>query len=183
MTKSKSPKRYHPALVTLHWLIMLLVFGTLFMLGGAEEGEGGASAGVAQSINMHMIVGVVVLLLMAIRLLVRWRTERPEWATTGNAFLNKIGEWTHYALYFFTFAITVTGIALAAQTNQLAGLFGGGGGRVEGEGIRFGLGAFHGLSWSLLALLIFLHTAGALYHQFIVKDNLFARMWFGNQSE
>ncbi len=220
MAKSNPQKRYHPALVTLHWLIMLLVIGTLLTLGEGEAGEGGRTgqviqggevgeageasqglpaveageggalaggeAGASSSTNMHMLIGIAVLVLMAIRLLVRWGTQRPEWATTGNEFLNKLGEWTHYALYVFTFAITVTGVALASQTNRLGGLFGGataGGPAMEGESVGFGLGAFHGLSWAIFALLIFLHVAGALYHQFIIKDNLFSRMWYGSQSK
>src|SRR6266498_827790 len=31
------PKRYHPALVALHWLIAILIFGTALL---AQEGEG-----------------------------------------------------------------------------------------------------------------------------------------------
>lgn len=187
MATSNSPKRYNPILVSLHWLIMLLVVAAIFMLGGGEGGEGGEGgasivSGAASSTGLHMFIGIAVLALMAVRLLVRWRTAKPEWATTGNAFLNKIGEWTHYALYFFTFAITVTGIALASQTNRLASLFNGGAGG-GGEGVRFGLGAFHGASWFFLFLLILLHVAGALYHQFIIKDNIFSRIWFGKQSE
>jgi cytochrome b561 len=33
-------------------------------------------------------------------------------------------------------------------------------------------------SWLLLGLVL-LHFGAALYHQFIRKDNLLARMWFG----
>jgi cytochrome b561 len=37
----------------------------------------------------------------------------------------------------------------------------------------------HGLFFFLSALLILLHIGAALYHQFILKDNLLARMWYG----
>ena len=37
----------------------------------------------------------------------------------------------------------------------------------------------HGLSANLLLLLILLHVAAAFYHQFIRRDNLIARMWYG----
>src|ERR1044071_5694305 len=33
-----SPKRYHPALVTLHWLIAILIFGAFF-IAQANEGD------------------------------------------------------------------------------------------------------------------------------------------------
>jgi cytochrome b561 len=39
----------------------------------------------------------------------------------------------------------------------------------------------HGLTSSLLLALVALHFGAALYHQFILKDNLLARMWFGKQ--
>ncbi len=36
-----SPKRYHPALVALHWLIAILIFVAFFLSQGNEgEGEG-----------------------------------------------------------------------------------------------------------------------------------------------
>src|ERR1043165_8364403 len=34
---SLAPKRYHPALVALHWLIAILIFGAFFL---AQENEG-----------------------------------------------------------------------------------------------------------------------------------------------
>jgi cytochrome b561 len=206
-------KRYHPLLVTLHWLIAILIFATAFFAIGFGEGERGRGfitiAGL-QPIAIHMLLGILTLVLLIIRLVVRWLTKKPDWASTGSAFLDKIGGWTHAALYFFAFAITITGITLALQTNRLARVFGlagttnqlgggfpaggfpgqfGGGGPSEfgegfrGGGLRLGLGAFHGLSWILLALLILLHIGAALYHQFIRKDHLFGRMWFGKQTE
>ena len=33
----------------------------------------------------------------------------------------------------------------------------------------------------LLMALIALHLAAALYHQFVLKDGLLARMWFGKR--
>jgi cytochrome b561 len=41
--------------------------------------------------------------------------------------------------------------------------------------------AGHGITATVLILLIALHVGAALYHQFIRKDNLLARMWFGKR--
>ena len=176
------PKRYHPALVALHWIIAILIFATPLF---AEDGGEGFSPGGVSTLGIHMILGIAVLVLLVIRLIIRWRTQHPDWATAGGAFLDKIGGLTHWALYFFTFAITITGIALVAQTNRFARVFGlGGVARPQFMPGGFEvLGAFHGLSWTLLLLLILLHVGAALYHQFIRKDNLLSRMWFGGQYE
>jgi cytochrome b561 len=43
------------------------------------------------------------------------------------------------------------------------------------------LGNVHQLGWFLVILLILGHVGAALYHQFILNDNLLSRMWFGKQ--
>jgi cytochrome b561 len=209
----QKPKRYHPALVALHWIIIILIFATAFFaLGGEGRREGSLSIAGFPPLAIHMFLGITVLILLVVRLIIRLFTRRPDWATTGSRFLDVIGELTHWALYFFAFAIVMTGLILALQTNRLSRTFGIGNnpprqfqtgqlpppsgqsqpgrftprGGEDGEGFRGGgffLGAFHELSWILLFLLIVLHAGAALYHQFIVKDNLFGRMWFGKRYE
>jgi cytochrome b561 len=220
MGSARSVRRYHPALVVLHWTIAALIFITAILAMGGE-GRGRrllAAVGMAgiPTLTFHMILGITVLVLLFVRLLMRWRLKNPAWATAGNAFLDLVGRWTHIGLYFFAFAVTITGLVLALQTNRLARAFEapgptsgqfrpgqlptppggfqpgqfppnggfrpGGGGGEGGEGFgsgRFFLGAFHGVSWTLLVVLIILHVGAALYHQFLRGDNLFARMWFG----
>ena len=175
-------KRYHPALISLHWLVALAIFAALLFAG--EEGEGGMSfsVGSLSPIGIHMILGITTLVLLTIRLFVRWFTKHPEWASTGTPLLDIVGKLTHFGLYFFTYSITITGIIMASQRGLFARVFGIGTAAARGFGRRgFSLGAFHGLSWALLFTLILLHVGAALYHQFIKKDNLLSRMWFGKQ--
>jgi cytochrome b561 len=222
-----APQRYHPALVALHWLIVLLIFATAyFALAGGEEGRRQFSLNIAglPSIGIHMILGLTVLVLLVVRLVARIFTRDPAWLSTGSRFLDIVGVLTHWALYFFVFAITITGLVLALQTNRLARVFSpsslpsgqpgfrqlppgqvppAGGfqpgqqppqgqfprgqdrpGGFEGGFARrggFTLGAFHGLSWTLLLLLLLLHVGAALYHQFLRRDGIFRRMWFGRR--
>lgn len=183
--KSKTDvKRYHPALVSLHWLVAILIFATVLFAG--EEGEGGraVSIGGFPPIGIHMILGIATLVFLTIRLFVRWFTKHPEWASTGTPLFDLVGKLTHFGLYLFTFSITITGIVMAAQRGLLARVFGIGTVAARSFGGRgFFLGAFHGLSWALLFMLILLHVGAALYHQFFKKDNLLGRMWFGKQVE
>jgi cytochrome b561 len=204
-------QRYSPSLVVLHWLIAALIIITALLAGGGEgegRGQGAASFAGIPMLGIHMILGITVLVLLVIRLIMRWRVKRPEWATTGSALLDKVGQWTHVGLYVLAFAVTITGLVLALQTNRLSRVFNAAGpgqfrpglsqpgqfppsgglqpgeGRPEGAGRfarggRFFLGAFHGASWTLLLLLILLHVGAALYHQFWRRDNLLSRMWFG----
>lgn len=214
LTPSPAPKRYHPALVALHWLVAVLIVLTAFLALGGGEGEGFRPGSLSilglPVISIHMILGLLVLILLIVRLVVRWRTRQPDWATAGSGFLDQVGVVTHWALYFFTFAITITGLILALQTNRLSRIFSPAGsdrafafrqsqggalppsgqfqpggdrpGGLEGRFPRQGgffLGAFHGVSWIVLLLLIILHVGATLYHQFLRRDGLLGRMWFG----
>ena len=219
------PKRYHPALVALHWLIAILIVGAFFLIQANSEGERGRfqpgqanfpppqnfqqgnppaqnsqqgnspqefqqgnfprqeSQGVFSTMGLHMIFGLTVLVLLIVRLIVRWTTKHPEWASTGNKFFDWVGGLTHFGLYLFTFGMTITGIILANQRGQLARTFGIGSTPTRGSFVRgsFNLGMLHGSIWILLLLLIALHVGAALYHQFILKDHLLGRMWFGKR--
>ena len=142
------------------------------------------SQSIFSTIGLHMIFGLSVLVLLIIRLIVRWTTKHPEWASAGNKLFDWVGTLTHWGLYLLTFAMTITGIFLASQRGQLARTFGIGTfsqGNFRRGG--FSIGLLHGGIWTLLLLLIIVHVGAALYHQFILKDNLFARMWFGKRTE
>jgi len=232
-----SPRRYHPALVLLHWLIAVLILATAYFALAFGEGRRGFEVTIAglPPIGIHMILGITVLVLLVVRLVIRLTTRHPQWATAGDRFLDVLGVVTHWGLYVLTFAITITGLILALQTNRLSRTFnpsstpGGGfafgqsqsgqvppaggfqpgqvppaGGFQPGQFPRSGqfprggdrpggfergfggaggffIGAFHGLSWTLLLLLLIVHVGAALYHQFLRRDGLFARMWFGKR--
>jgi cytochrome b561 len=178
MTKTvvTKPKRYHPALVALHWTIAVLIF--LNFLLAKMSGNGPDIAGIPM-IDFHMTFGILILVLLIFRFVVRLTAQRPEWADSGNIYFNRIGEWTHWGLYLLTLAMTLTGIMLASDNGYLADLFGAGSSALDQFNI--GLGRFHGAVWALLLTLIGLHVAAALYHQFYIKDNLLKRMWFGKE--
>ncbi len=124
---SSSIKRYHPALVALHWLIAILILVVALFAGegegGRERGEGrnfsqpglqqrvpppqGFQQGIPprqggqnifSSIGIHMILGIIILVLLVIRLAVRWTTKLPDWASAGNKFFDWVGNLTHWGL-------------------------------------------------------------------------------------
>jgi len=161
-------KRYHPIMVVLHWLTVVLILGSGFL----ADSEGGGSS----PIDIHMILGALLLVTLILRLIVRFATKRPEWANTGSQFLNKLGELVHVGLYFFAFSILVFGGLIASKRNLFSYVLGTGPIAL----VRYGIaGELHQLAWLAFVALFFLHIGGAVYHQFIIKDNLFARMWFG----
>ena len=83
----QTPKRYHPLMVTLHWLIVLLVFTDLylglFVFRPLLQG-GGAFRIPESDLAIHMAVGIAILVLIVVRFFVRVGTRKPAAATSSN---------------------------------------------------------------------------------------------------
>lgn len=175
--KTELPRRYHPALVALHWfmaafILMMLAVGRLLfptMTDAAQE---------TSMAKTHMIIGLILLVLVVVRFIVRLRTPKPAPATTGNAILDRIGVITHYLLYFLVFQMALSGVGTMLAAG-LTPILSGSSMPVPEHLLGYPPYAVHGLTgWLLLALLA-LHIGATGFHLFIKKDNLLARMWFG----
>ena len=169
-----NPARYHPLLVALHWLVALLIFVALaagFFLKGLPNEP--AKLG---PLNIHMTVGQLILFLMIARFITRLITPKPAPADAGHPLLNKLAVLVHWLLYIAAIAMAVAGMGTVAQ----AGI------NVPGASLPEDFFAFparygHGYLAIVLIVLIAGHVGAALYHQFVRKDNLLSRMWFGKR--
>lgn len=173
--------RYHPALVALHWLLaVLLIVGLIigtFILDPITESDPAK----LDVLRTHMIAGLLILLLMVIRLVVRLRTSHPPEADIGVPALNKVARLAHWALYIAVFGLIGSGIGMSILAGLPPIVFGGSGDPLPMSFDDLPPRAAHGIFALVLALLIAGHVAAALYHQFIRKDGLLSRVWFGKR--
>ncbi len=171
------PARYHPALVTLHWLIAVLLFMALAagMLVLSQTANTDPSKIVA--LRIHAGMGVSIGLLMLLRLVVRLRTRHPAPATTGIALADRLAPLAHGALYVVVLLMVGSGIALAVQSGLAAALTGDG--ALPADFNAFVPRQVHGFLATLLVALIALHLLATLYHLLVRRDGLLRRMGFG----
>lgn len=174
----ETPKRYHPVLVALHWvmavlIIFLLLVGNLFMVWLPND------TAKLMPLQMHMLTGISVGVLLVARFIVRVVTKKPAPATTGNPTLDFIGRLTHWGLYLFSLGMVISGMGISSAANLPVIVF-------QGQGFPQGFDFYtfpprigHEFVSYGLFVLVALHIGAALYHQFIRKDNLLSRMWFG----
>jgi cytochrome b561 len=134
-----------------------------------------------EALRSHMTGGVLILILMLIRLFVRSRTAHPASAAAGNPFLDRVAWVSHRALYAAVLGMAGSGLFMALQTNLPSILFAAQG-SLPPDFWTFPIRTVHYLISRLLIGLIVLHTAGALYHTFILKDGLLGRMFFGRRA-
>ncbi|MGI9251806.1 MAG: cytochrome b, partial [Pseudohongiellaceae bacterium] len=173
-------RRYHPILVTLHWLMALLVILTL-TFGKLLADLPYDNPDKVLVLGVHMGYGMGIGLLLLIRLVTRLRSEHPPRATTGNNLLDRIGAWTHWGFYLLIAAMVLTGLASAFGADLFSIIYGGAATTIPPELAAFPQRLAHGIFSTLLIVLIALHFAAALYHQFVLGDGLLKRMWFGKR--
>jgi cytochrome b561 len=132
-----------------------------------------------QLLMFHMAGGMFILALMVIRFVVRMMSARPAPQTIGNATADRLAPVTHYGFYVLILLMAVTGMATALVAGLNRSVFQHSGDPLPADFLAFPTFQAHGLLALILALFILLHLAAALYHQFVRKDGLFRRMWFG----
>ena len=147
-------KRYHPAVVTLHWLTVFLLFASA-LLSKQKDMPG-------LPLNLHMILGAVLLIMMIARVLLRFTHSTP-------ASKNKLAVSIQLVLYLSTFFVLGMGAWIAYQRNLLGYLLDPN--SAIGRGGFRQLGEVHKLGWFILLGIAVLHVSITLYEQFIQKTD------------
>lgn len=179
MSKESLPARYHPVHVALHWLIALMVIGAFAVGMTLLDSTPNSAPEKVTYLQYHAAWGQLLALLLIARLITRFVFKRPAPADAGNKFLNFTAKAVHFLLYAGVFLMLFSGGNMSMQAG-LMNVFQGQGSLPE-DFFVYPARSMHGLMFSSLFILILLHVGAALYHQFIRKDHLLSRMWFGKR--
>jgi cytochrome b561 len=174
--------RYHPLLVLLHWLLAVLIIAMLCIGFIVLEPMPNIDPQKIDILLIHMSVGMLIFALMVVRFVVRLRTSRPAPATTGSQLLDRLAPVTHYGFYVPVLLMAGSGYATAIFAGLNKSVF-----QHSGEPLPESFEIYpsfvaHGYVALLLAGFVILHALAALYHQFVRKDGLLRRMWFGRRA-
>lgn len=174
--------RYDRIAIFLHWAIAFLI-AIAFLLGLTVDDFPKAYKDAV--VNAHSLLGLGVLLLTLIRIGWRFGHPPPPAPQRVSAWMERLSKLAHALLYLLMLAVPLIGLPT---------LF------YRGRGLDFGLWqlpAFlartpeifrpltelHELSAYALIGLAAGHVAAALYHQWILRDALIARMMPGRDLE
>jgi len=178
-----TPSRYHPVLVALHWFLAAFIALALALGMFVLKPIPNASPDKLEALRAHMIGGVLIFALMIVRLVLRIRSARPDPASTGAPLLDRVARTSHVAFYGLVAGMVGTGLATAWLAGLPAIVFGGSGTALPDSFYVFPTRVIHGLIAKVLIALIAIHATAALYHQFVRRDRLLQRMWFGRRSQ
>jgi cytochrome b561 len=172
-------EKYHPALVVLHWLLAVLVVFMLVMGAVSLEHLPNSSPEKVFALRGHMVTGMAILALTLVRLVVRVSARKPPPVDTGRPLLDRAAVYAHRSLYVLVILMAGSGLATALSAGLPDIVFGGSGKPLPETFAAYPARTVHGIVGSLLALLVLVHVVAALWHQFMRRDRLIRRMWFG----
>ena len=163
--------------IVIHWISAALIL-FLFGLGIYMVDLGYYDDWYHKGPELHISLGLVVLLLMFARVVWRIVNPTPEELSAKRA-QNLAAKLVKLGLYAFIFIVLVSGYLITTAEGQPASMF---------NLIKFPVltelssqnvdlaGAIHEyLAWGIV-LLVALHVAGALFHHFVVRDRTLVRM-------
>lgn len=159
----------------LHWLVVVLI-AAQFVIGWTmpDIHKGTLPTGL---IAWHLGVGAALIAAVAVRIV--WRLTHPPAPASLSPMLGVVSRITHALLYVALVGVPLLGWANASSRGwsvKLAGLLPYPNLLPTGSQVGHTMGDVHGvLAWVLFAL-IGLHIAAALFHRFILKDQVLQRM-------
>lgn len=183
-------RRYSGLAITLHWLVAMGVIANVAL---AWAWPGLPDAQVRPAIDLHKSIGLTVLGLAVMRLL--WRmSHRPPALVEGlKRWEVRLAHITHVLLYLIIFAMPITGYVMDSAYKDAAAhplsLYGAipfprldfvmSLDPATKKAVHDGFGEAHELIAKLVYVLVALHIAGALKHQWLDGRRELQRMWFG----
>ena len=170
---------FHPFARVLHWLMALMIISMLFI--GA-----GMAASVSERhqwlIHLHKPLGVAILLLVIVRLAVRFSTRQPPLPADLPGWQVVAAKASHALLYALMLILPLLGWAMISAAGdpvmlssslQLPSIL-----PANAQVFAF-LRKAHGYLAYLLFLTVLLHLAAALFHGWVRRDDVLDSMLRG----
>lgn len=177
MSERSSSARYGFVAQGFHWVVVLLIIG-LFVTDSLRDGAPKGSDIRTQWLNLHMSLGVMVFLVTIAR--IAWaRAVPPPALPPAPRWSMLAAHAAHLLLRLSTLLIPVFGYLRIASKDRAADFFGLQIPSVVGDSpwLHDLMKIFHGEPMEMyLYVLVGLHVAATLWHQFVRKDGLLLRM-------
>lgn len=172
-----SSRGYGFVSIAIHWISALLIL-FLFGLGVYMVDLSYYDDWYHKGPELHVSLGLLVLLLMLVRIL--WRVLNPTPADLpAKPVQQKAAKWVKLALYIFIAVVIASGYLITTAEGQPASMF---------NLIKFPVlvelsstnvdraGELHEyFAWGIIALVV-VHVVGALFHHFVMRDKTLVRM-------
>lgn len=159
-----APTAYSRTQIRLHWLVFGLLVLQYLLHESITEAfdmvEDGLTPAFDPLVAAHVFGGFLIFVLTAARLYLRVERGVPPLPDSDPPLQRIAAHVTHYTLYGLLIALPISGAVAWFRGNEAAA-------------------DAHEVMRAILLVLVGLHVAAALYHQFVLKDGLMQRMRSG----
>lgn len=180
MTATTTENRYGTFPILLHWVSAALV--AWLVVSGFRISDTGDLVAKAAMLRPHVAAGISVGILTLIRvgwwLLIERKPAGPEGPSAVQATAARL---MHWAFYVVIVGMAASGMAMTSASGAGPIVFGGSDDLLPNFEEFFGR-VQHGIGARLLLGLVALHVGAALYHQYILRDRILARMGISSGS-
>ncbi|WP_448189957.1 cytochrome b [Azospirillum sp. sgz301742] len=176
MTDHVSKTRYDLVAQALHWGTALAIIAAFILIQVIE----GMPKGDQRSFLMgiHKSLGVTALALVLVRVV--WRHLNPPPAAPAMpGWMEMASRWGHVALYALMVAVPMVGMVMSWSAGRPIGVFG-----LftlpdllpPNPALKKGAEEVHEVLGNMILILAGAHAGAALFHQYVLKDGVLARM-------
>ncbi len=175
MSMKSTNARYGTVAVTIHWLTAALIVA-LFATGLLAAGQGDPAAKLAL-VRFHVPLGAAVLVLTLLRIVWWWVADKHPPLPADQPRLQKfVAHAVHFAIYLVILLLASSGIATLVLSGAMPAILAG---TTLPDFETLLPRLVHGAASRVMLGLLALHIAAALWHQFVRRDHLLARMGVG----
>ncbi len=177
MSLKSTETQYGTVAVSIHWISALLIVATLG--SGFRAAYTTDLAVKAQLLSAHVPLAITVVLLTLARLAWWFFADRkPSPVADTPSWQHYSATLVHWMFYIVIIGMGASGIGMFVLSGAGPIIFGGAEGQLP-DFWDFRPRVPHGIGARVMIALLVLHIGAALYHQFVRRDGLLRRMWFG----
>jgi cytochrome b561 len=176
LSASHPTDRYDPVAMFLHWAVAALIVAAWLLPQVTELVSREQEAII---VDLHRSVGVTVLALVLVRAVWRLVSPPPALPAATPRLVRLASHAGHAALYLLMLAVPVLGMLFtwaAGHDVPVWGLLTLPAPFAPDDSLRRLFIDLHALSANAIMILAGLHAAAALFHQYVLRDGLLARM-------
>jgi cytochrome b561 len=177
MSWKNTTERYGSVSIGLHWLMLVLLIAVYACINLIDLYPKGSDPREALK-TWHFMLGLTVLLLVVVRLLIRWSGPTPLVVPEMPTWQKRLAGLIHAALYVFMIGMPILGwLVLSASGKpipffgiQLPALL------AQNKDLASQLKEVHETIGTVGYFLVGAHALAALFHHYVTRDNTLVRM-------
>jgi len=179
MLAKSSSDRYGTVAKIIHWVSALMI---LVLLASGIRADGTEDPLSKMAIlRVHAPLGAAIFILTLARIGWWWFADTKPTSVPMPRWQDRISRAVHVLFYVVIIGLGASGVGMMILS---------GAGPIIFQGAAETLPDFwdypprapHGIGAKVMIALLVMHLGGALYHQFVKKDGLINRMWFGGKA-